>query len=52
MKSGEGYADNIVREEEIKEGNVYLSFYSRYFDALPLKQEGAGTLKLFVTLKT
>lgn len=42
----------LLGKEEIKEGTVYLSFYSQYFDSLSHKQEGEGTLKLFVTLKT
>lgn len=42
----------LLGKEEIKEGTVYLSFYSQYFDSLSHKQESGGTLKLFVTLKT
>lgn len=30
----------LLGKEEIKEGTVYLSFYSLYFDSLSHKQEG------------
>ena len=42
----------LLREGRKKKGTVYLSFYSQYFDSLPHKQEGEGTVTLFATLKT
>lgn len=35
----------LLGKEEIKEGTVYLSFYSYYFDSLSHKQEGEGNSK-------
>lgn len=42
----------LLGKEEIKDGTVYLSFYSQYFDTPFHKQEGEGIQKLLVRSKT